>query len=120
DGAHERAACLQGWILPMLVGSSQASRERMERLLDDWLEVSKGAPAYYDGCVAQGFKYEANIRPWPNEDRAPRFLVDRADDLLRRSKFWYARMTLLHAMCLRSLPTGRLQRRAIKQRFEKW
>jgi hypothetical protein len=57
-------------------------------------------------ALAQGFKYAANRR-----QRHPRaqpdvraYLLEQATEMLKGSRFWFSQLTLLHALCLWSLP----------------
>jgi hypothetical protein len=64
--------------------------------------------------LAQGFKYAANRRYRRSGNQAdPReWLADRAMEMLKRSRFWFSHLTLLHALCLWELPDGRDGNRA--------
>ncbi|MFI9240453.1 NACHT domain-containing protein [Streptomyces sp. NPDC053079] len=109
---------LCAWVLPMLVGSALMARHLGSPRddLEKWVAEATGTPSSPDGAVpgthfalgvtlAQGFKYAANQRPDPRADREARqFLVKQAQDMLRRSTFWYTRLTLLHALTLWALP----------------
>src|SRR5258706_11133236 len=59
-------------------------------------------------ALAQGFKYAANRRrrhPHAHPE-ARAYLAERAKEMLKDSHFWFSRLTLLHALCLWSLPDG--------------
>jgi NACHT domain len=62
-------------------------------------------PISLEIALAQGFKYAANRqRYYPGahpETRA--WLADQAMEMLKRSRFWFTHLTLLHALCLWSL-----------------
>ena len=64
--------------------------------------------------LAQGFKYAANRRYRRSGNQAdPReWLADQAMEMLKRSRFWFSHLTLLHALCLWELPDGRDGNRA--------
>lgn len=59
-------------------------------------------------ALAQGFKYVANWRRLSPYSRAGsrRYLADQAEKMLHQVDFWYARLTLLQALTLWSLPDG--------------
>ncbi|MET9648274.1 NACHT domain-containing protein [Streptomyces syringium] len=106
------------WALPMLVDSTMMSRHLGSPRddLERWIaKATRGdAPDETMGqgnrlalgvSLAQGFKFAANRRLCPHTDREARqFLIKQAQDMLKRSTFWYTRMTLLHALTLWSLP----------------
>ncbi|WP_053923907.1 NACHT domain-containing protein [Streptomyces chattanoogensis] len=110
---------LQAWILPMLVDSARMTRHigTPRADLENWVRIATGesgspaaeaTPGINIGlgvALAQGFRYAANRRPVPQSDRQAReFLVKQAQEMLKRSTFWYTRLTLLHALTLWSLP----------------
>ena len=104
---YVRRFCLQGWILPLLIASSEGERQGMLKLLDQWLEICAGGPAAFLACVAQGFKYEANRVLRRGEDRAAReHLVTHALALIEETDYWFTRMTLLQTMTLWMLAEG--------------
>ncbi|MEV4927073.1 hypothetical protein [Streptomyces roseoverticillatus] len=107
------------WVLPMLVDSAMMARHLGSPRddLEEWVSEATDAPSSHDGeafpgtqfalgvTLAQGFKYAANRRLNAQSDREARqFLVKQAQDMLRRSTFWYTRLTLLHALTLWALP----------------
>lgn len=109
------------WLLPLLVDSAMMSRHLASPRddLEKWVSVAAqetraGSPTRNDPAgaadglgvaLAQGFKYAANRRLGPQSDRQAReFLVKHAEELLKRSTFWYTRLTLLHALTLWALP----------------
>jgi hypothetical protein len=71
-------------------------------------------PISLEIALAQGFKYAANRRYRRSRNQAdPReWLADRAMEMLKRSRFWFTHLTLLHALCLWELPDGRDENRA--------
>ncbi|MFF4287549.1 NACHT domain-containing protein [Streptomyces sp. NPDC001633] len=111
---------MRAWILPMLVDSAKMARHigTPRADLENWVRIateeSGSSPAAEEMpgitiglgvALAQGFKYAANRRPVARSDRQAReFLVKQAQELLKRSTFWYTRLTLLHALTLWSLP----------------
>ncbi|MES4900770.1 MULTISPECIES: ATP-binding protein [unclassified Streptomyces] len=116
---------LRAWILPMMVGSvSEKYRDEAKRRLDIWLRhLDPGAhnqnpqlprvtrtdpdlPLTLENALARGFKNAANRRRrHPNahpETRA--YLIKQAERMLTCSRYWYAQLSLLHALCLWELP----------------
>ena len=59
-------------------------------------------------ALAQGFKHAANRRRHHPHARpeARAYLAEQAREMLRDSHFWFTRLTLVHALCLWSLPDG--------------
>ncbi|MEU5209262.1 NACHT domain-containing protein [Streptomyces sp. NPDC020742] len=113
------AKTMRASVLPMLVGSAMMSRHigTPRNDLENWVRIASGephSPAAEEPpgmriglgvALAQGFKYAANRRPVPQSDRQAReFLVKQAQEMLKRSSFWYTRLTLLHALTLWALP----------------
>lgn len=107
---------LCAWLIPLLVGSVTTRRHRDTpyEVLESWVR-RVGAPAN-DGAaaldltleiaLAQGFKYAANRRHRHPHARpqAREYLSEQAWDMLKRSRFWFTRLTLLHALTLWELP----------------
>jgi len=109
---------VRAWLAPLLVGSvseerSRAARKNLERWLQ-FVRAESGSRAESDMrlslevALAQGFKYAANRRrrhPHAHPE-ARAYLAERAKEMLKDSHFWFSRLTLLHALCLWSLPDG--------------
>ena len=117
---------MRAWLLPMLVdsaamtGHSGSPWSDLETLISyatkpTQLRRAGGQPGeaplangerYGLGvALAQGFKYAANRRLSPESNQEGReFLIKQAEELLRQSTFWYARLTLLQALTLWALP----------------
>jgi hypothetical protein len=118
DPETERRCILDAWLMPQLAGST-APEDKPMHLLDEWLGlVGNGLPLSVEAALAQGFKYAANRRPQhPREHAEARaILVARADDMLKKSKFWFSRLTLLHALCLWGLSGTVHARRELRER----
>ena len=102
------------------------AREAAAKNLEQWLDfvADDGPPAgepdlrlSLEIALAQGFKHAANRR-----DRHPHahpearvYLVEKARDMLRGTSFWFTRLTLVHALCLWSLPDGRGRSRVVER-----
>jgi NACHT domain len=116
---------MRAWLLPMLVDSSVTTGHSgspwhdLESLVSDATKGTElrvpGRPGeaplsngerYGSGlALAQGFKYAANRRLNPQSNQEGReFLIKQAEELLKRSNFWYTRLTLLQALTLWALP----------------
>ena len=72
---------------------------------------ARTAPGRYERwavglALAKGMKYAANKRPGPgnHDDEARQFLVKQAQLLLKKSEYWYTRLTLVQALTLWALP----------------
>jgi NACHT domain-containing protein len=114
-----REGITRAWLAPQLVGSTtRAGRASDARdHLEQWLALvggqqggngESGLRLSFEVALAQGFKTAANRRrEHPHARREARaYLVERAREMLRGTSFWFSRLTLLHALCLWSLPDG--------------
>jgi hypothetical protein len=111
-----REYATRAWLVPMMVGSvtekyQQQAKERVElwlKHLDHTRLDTKGAelPIILEIALAQGFKFAANRRRrHPNNNEETReFMVQQAEILLARARYWYSHLTLIHALCLWELP----------------
>lgn len=122
-----REQVIRAWLAPMLAATVtpvQEAREPEEESaraqishdaredLEDWLryvtqpDPEKEFRTNVQLALAQGFKYSANWRrlnPYSHaESRA--YLAEQAKSMLHAVDVWYARLTLLHALTLWSLP----------------
>jgi hypothetical protein len=88
------------WIAPALAARVDGPAEATARGWVERLEalVPGRMPLGTEASLAQGFKLAALDRPTA-------WAVARAGELLERSTFWYARIVLLHALCLSCLRT---------------
>ncbi|MET9800128.1 hypothetical protein [Streptomyces sp. NPDC006368] len=106
------------WLVPLLVGSVTTQRHQNTpyEFLEGWVRRvgapdGSGAPALdltVEVALAQGFKYAANRRhrhPHAHAE-AREYLSGQAWDMLKRTRFWFSRLTLLHALTLWDLPDG--------------
>ncbi|GHG49981.1 NACHT domain-containing protein [Streptomyces glebosus] len=120
---------MRAWVLPMLVDSTMMTRhlDSPRDDLENWVDIATGeaghsadvaAPGTDIGLgvtLAQGFKFAANRRPGPQSDRQAReWLVKHAQEMLKRSTFWYTRLTLLQALTLWALPDDVNEERPIR------
>jgi hypothetical protein len=114
-----REKVTRAWLAPLLVGSVSNGRaqEAAWKNLERWLQFvattdrRPGEPDLrlsLEVALAQGFKHTANRR-----DRHPHAhpearagLQEQARQMLRGTSFWFTRLTLVHALCLWSLPDG--------------
>lgn len=106
------------WLVPLLVGSVTTQRHQNTpyEFLEGWVRRvgasdESGAPALdltVEIALAQGFKYAANRRHRHPHARAEarEYLSGQAWDMLKRTRFWFTRLTLLHALTLWDLPDG--------------
>ncbi|PRY48379.1 NACHT domain-containing protein [Geodermatophilus tzadiensis] len=114
------AETMRAWVLPMLVDSAKLTRHSGSPWddLENWIVdatkaneprngrlLSPGERCDLGVALAQGFKYAANRRPGPHSNQESReFLVKQAQELLKRSSYWYTRLTLVQALTLWALP----------------
>lgn len=113
---RENTMC--AWLVPLLVGSVTTQRHQNTpyEYLEGWVRRvgapdGLGAPALdltVEVALAQGFKYAANRRHRHPHARAEarEYLSGQAWDMLKRTRFWFTRLTLLHALTLWDLPDG--------------
>ncbi len=109
---QSRTLC--AWLTPLLVGSVREYRLEARQELEQWLscvgdERSGGANRFdlsLEVALAQGFKYAANRRfRHPHALPDTRFyLAEQAMEMLKRARFWFSQLTLIHALCLWELP----------------
>jgi hypothetical protein len=129
-----REGITRAWLAPLLVGSVSSRQARdAQRHLERWLgwigaERSRrgrdGLHLSFEVALAQGFKYAANRRGEHPHARpqARAYLIEQATEMLRGTGFWFSRLTLLHALCLWSLPDGQQPARDTDARtlVEQW
>jgi hypothetical protein len=105
----------RAWLAPLLVGSVTDQDRRARQNLERWLRfVQAEDPARgelrlsLEVALAQGFRYAANRRiRHPHARPAARgYLAEHAREMLTGTRFWFSQLTLLHALCLWSLPDG--------------
>ncbi len=110
---RERTLC--AWLLPLLAGSAAGGNGAESPLayLHPWLAaVGEDRPPDtaplslpVEMALAQGFKLAANRRHrHPCARGSRKALADLAWEMMRRTRFWYTRLTLLHARTLWELP----------------
>jgi hypothetical protein len=113
-----REGIMRAWLAPLLVGSVSTRRARDAReRLEQWLALvgrdgdgraQDRLGLSFEVALAQGFKYAANRRrehPHARPETRP-YLAEKAREMLRSTNFWFSRLTLVHALCLWSLPDG--------------
>lgn len=114
---RENTMC--AWLVPLLVGSVTTHRHQDTpyEFLESWVR-RVGAPAdamdtpaldlSLEVALAQGFKYAANRRHRHPHARseAREHLSEMTWAMLKRTRFWFTRLTLLHALTLWELPDG--------------
>ena len=107
-----RAFC--AWLTPLLAGSVNECRDQAWQELGRWLDRvgrdQEGGGNYFhfslEVALAQGFKYTANRRlhhlhalPVTRD-----YMAEQALEMLRRARFWFTQLTLIHALCLWEMP----------------
>ena len=109
-----RGRTLCAWVTPLLVGSVDRCRNEAREELGRWLthvgHDDPGREDYFhvslEVALAQGFKYAANRRlRHPHALPETRFyLAEQAMEMLRKARFWFSQLTLIHALCLWEMP----------------
>jgi hypothetical protein len=105
-----REELMRAWLAPLLVGSVNEELPDARDHLERWLRFVDAEDLGSDEnlrlsleiALAQGFKHAANRRR--SHAAAGDYLFEQARAMLRRAHFWFSRLTLLHALCLWSLP----------------
>ena len=123
DAAAHRDFTVRAWLAPMLAGSTDRHVEAAQSNLRHWLRRVSGEdgpalPVSLQVALAQGFKHAANRRPdHPFARRESRdHLMQAAGEMLKASRFWFTRLTLLHAQCLWALPEMPARDRELEER----
>lgn len=120
-----RESVTRAWLAPMLVGSvtdrkPTGQQRQAQDNLRQWLRfvakpdrdaAEQGLVLSVEVALAQGFKHTANRRRRHAHGEARAYLVEQARAMLRGSRFWFTRLTLVHALCLWSLPDQPSDRR---------
>jgi hypothetical protein len=108
----------RAWLAPLLVGSvtnrkgigrEQEARDNLRQWLkyvakQDRQAAEHGLYLSLEVALAQGFKHTANRRRRHAHAEARGYLAEQAREMLRGARFWFSRLTLVHALCLWSLP----------------
>ena len=115
-----RGRTLCAWLTPLLVGSVNECRDEARQELGLWLDrVGRDQedggnyfPLSLEVALAQGFKYAANRRVrHPHALPATRdYMAEQAMEMLKRARFWFTQLTLIHALCLWEMPDPRMSR----------
>lgn len=106
---RHRADIMRAWLSPMLMCSSRHTHHENTpySVLSQWrrLVSEEQLDQGLGVALAQGFKQAANHRPTSSLAYDTRdFLSEAAEEMLRKSGFWFTRLTLLHALTLWALP----------------
>jgi len=127
DGGH-RELVLRAWLAPLLVTSVTESAGDAQRNLKSWLAYvgatgsggQSRAPLSLEIALAQGFKHAANRRPGRSRavETAHNYLAEQTARMLEHARFWFSRLTLVHALCLFALPDPDLDRKRTAGRHE--
>ena len=124
DALKERRFSLQGWILPLLIGSIEASDEAhaASDLLARWVAlVGPKMQFSVEASLAQGFKYESNRRPSRTaKGDAREFLMEQASTMLEQAHFWFSKISLLQALTLWAMRDRGEPAANARRRVESW
>ena len=110
-------------LAPLLAGSVTRSTAGAHKNLAGWLRfvserddrgMRSNPRLPLEVALAQGFKYAANRcgQPPHANPQAYAVLTEQAREMLKRTSFWFSRLTLIQALCLLSLSGSRPQRSA--------
>lgn len=89
------------WILPALAPVlADGNRGAAEKLVEDLAALVPNMPPGTESSLAEGFKLDARTNP-------PGPIAPVLWQLLQRSTFWYARIMLVHAVCIRAIRDAR-------------
>jgi hypothetical protein len=124
-----RELILRAWIAPLLAGSVTDRSDDARDNLEQWLQfvgdparagANSGLRPSLEVALAQGFKYAANrrLRHPQAQPEARLYLLDQATKMLSNSRFWFSQLTLLHALCLWSLPDFPVAKQAERSRTD--
>lgn len=115
-----RGRVLCAWLTPLLAGSVDEFRGEARQELGLWLDHvgrdREGGGNYFHAslevALAQGFKYAANRRiRHPHALPATRdYMAEQAMEMLKRARFWFTQLTLIHALCLWEMPDPSMSR----------
>ena len=115
-----RILTLCAWLTPLLASSVDRLRDEARQELGLWLDRvgrdQEGAGNYFhlsqEVALAQGFKYAANRRVrHPHALPATRdYMAEQAMEMLKRARFWFTQLTLIHALCLWEMPDPSMSR----------
>jgi hypothetical protein len=108
-------------VTPLLVGSVNEFRNEAQQELALWLDrighdrEGDGGNYFHlslEVALAQGFKYAANRRVrHPHALPETRdYLAEQAMEMLKRARFWFTQLTLIHALCLWEMPDPSMSR----------
>ena len=115
-----RGRALCAWLTPLLVGSVNEYRDEARQELALWLDrvgrEQEGDGNYFplslEVALAQGFKYAANrgVRHPHTLPGTRDYMAEQALEMLKRARFWFTQLTLIHALCLWEMPDPRMSR----------
>jgi hypothetical protein len=108
-----RETVVRAWLAPLLAGSATSRAATAQRNLTVWLLAASNDDRMrpsLETALAQGFKYAANQQIL--QPQARHFLLEQAREMLADTRFWFARLTLMQALCLLSMDSGPAQRLA--------
>ena len=115
-----RGRTLCAWLTPLLVGSVDECKDEARQELGLWLDrvgrdQEDGGNYFHlslEVALAQGFKYAANRRVrHPHALPATRdYMAEQAMEMLKKARFWFTQLTLIHALCLWEMPDPRMSR----------
>ena len=113
-----RGRTLCAWLTPLLVGSVDECKDEARQELGLWLDPvgrdqEDGGNYFHlslEVALAQGFKYAANRRVrHPHALPGTRdYMAEQALEMLKKARFWFTQLTLIHALCLWEMPDPRM------------
>ncbi|WP_158102510.1 NACHT domain-containing protein [Streptomyces africanus] len=109
DQQEQRKRIMRAWLAPMLVHSCSFTPHQNTpyEVLSGWMSGMRHQQVDLElqVALAQGFRQAANHRTSPTRPhRTAEFLNEQAGEMLKRTDYWFARLALLHALTLWTLP----------------
>jgi hypothetical protein len=123
-----REELMRAWLAPLLVASVNKQTSDARRQLERWTQFvgtedlgpDENLRLSLEIALAQGFKHAANRRRSYAAIHAAAgdYLFEQARAMLRRARFWFSRLTLVHALCLWSLSDDTGRQRSPRRRAD--
>jgi hypothetical protein len=123
-----REELMRAWLAPLLVASVNEEIPDARTHLEQWMQFvgaedvgpDENLRLSLEVALAQGFKHAANRRRSYAAVHAAAgdYLFEQARAMLRGARFWFSRLTLVHALCLWSLSDDTGRQRSPRRRVD--
>jgi NACHT domain len=123
-----REELMRAWLAPLLVASVNEQTSDARKHLERWMQFvgsndlgpDENLRLSLEIALAQGFKHAANRRRSYAAAHAAAgdYLFEQARAMLRGARFWFSRLTLVHALCLWSLSDDTGRQRSPRRRAD--